>query len=71
MHESKQMNIEQMLTWVAESSQFSGWDDELSRLVSKTILHFEKNALSEDMLESVAGGIKLSENQIDDKGRGK
>lgn len=69
MAELKKMNIEQMLTMAAESSQLSGWDDALSRLAHNTILEYESKALSEDMLEFVAGGIKIPEQQKNEKSR--
>ena len=62
------MNIEKMLTLAAESSQLSGWDDALSKLVSRTVLHYEQTVLSEEALESVAGGVKVTAQEMEEKG---
>lgn len=68
MAELTHMNIEKMLTLAAESSQLSGWDDALSKLVSRTVQHYEQTALSEEALESVAGGVKVTAQEMEEKG---
>lgn len=61
MVEWKHQTMEKMLLQAANSSQFSGWNDNLSGLIETTKQSYTQHLLEDSELEFVAGGINRQE----------
>lgn len=59
-------DIEKLLNTAADSSEFEGWNDALSYMVSSVQKKYAYRKLSEDELSMVAGGVHTPEELLRD-----
>lgn len=60
------VNAEKLLKTVADSSRFGSYNDALSYMVDSVSKKYSSRMLSEDELSLVAGGVNVSDAQIDE-----